>query len=52
MTYEGECQAGIVVFCDQEMLLSIDCAGLNDGASTCGFDEEGGYYNCIATEGQ
>ena len=49
VTFEGEClnEGSIVVFCDADVLNSIDCAGLSEGANACGFVDAQGYFDCI-----
>ena len=49
VTYAGECTEGgaVVMFCDQGLLFSIDCATLSDGANACGFSEANDYFDCL-----
>jgi hypothetical protein len=42
-TWEGRCEENVVIWCDQDEVVSMDCA---DYAATCAWDEEDGFYNC------
>jgi hypothetical protein len=43
----GQCLGEIVVFCDGGTLSSIDCGFTSDGSSTCGYDPEYAFYDCL-----
>lgn len=43
-TYEGRCEDGSVIWCEDNEIKSIDCAA-ND--ATCGYNQAKGYYDCL-----
>jgi MYXO-CTERM domain-containing protein len=45
ITYQGECQGGSVVYCENDALQTLDCAG-QDPPRDCGWSTEFSYYDC------
>jgi hypothetical protein len=43
VSFEGECQADTVVWCESNALHVLDCAG----SGTCGLDTSSGIYDCL-----
>jgi len=43
VTYEGKCDGGKVVWCENSALQSITCSQ----GKTCGYDNANHYYNCL-----
>jgi hypothetical protein len=43
VTYEGECQGEVVVWCEDGELYAYDCG---EGGMTCGFVDSMGLYDC------
>lgn len=48
VTYEGECNGVQLSFCDNDILVQLDC-GSNGGS--CGFNDEQSYFDCVVPEG-
>jgi hypothetical protein len=44
-TYEGRCEEGTVIWCEDEQVKSIDC---DKSGKRCGFDAGPGYFNCLS----
>ena len=44
ITYEGECQAKKVVWCESSTVKQMDCA---QSGRACGWDAGAGYFNCL-----
>jgi V8-like Glu-specific endopeptidase len=44
VTYEGKCESGKVVWCENSALQSISCSSQG---KTCGYDSANHYYNCL-----
>jgi hypothetical protein len=43
-SYEGRCEDGSVIWCEDEQVNSIDCTQYG---KTCGWDGSKGFYNCL-----
>ena len=48
VTFEGECSGALLAYCDQDLLMEIDCAA--QGA-TCGFNADANYFDCVVGTG-
>jgi hypothetical protein len=44
VTFEGCCNGAMLQYCDEGILQEMDCSESPQGS--CGWDAEGGYYNC------
>lgn len=47
ITYEGKCFGDMVVFCEDDVLYSLDCGFLSGGTYGCGYDPEYEFYDCM-----
>jgi secreted trypsin-like serine protease len=43
VTFEGQCNANTVVWCENNQLQQLAC----NGGKTCGFDSGNNYFNCL-----
>ena len=51
--FNGRCTPeGLVIWCDDSILFSIDCSYATDGAGHCGVHPQGGYFDCIVPKAQ
>jgi agmatine/peptidylarginine deiminase len=48
MPFEGCCEGDSVVWCEDGLRYSADC-GQNSPPTTCGWDGDNGFFNCVAT---
>jgi hypothetical protein len=44
ITYAGQCDAGVLSWCENNQLQSVDCGAYN---KQCGWDGGNGFYNCL-----
>ncbi|MBN2722758.1 MAG: agmatine deiminase family protein [Deltaproteobacteria bacterium] len=45
ISYDGECQGNVSIYCDEDYLVAYDCA--EDGME-CGYVSNQGWYDCVA----